>query len=332
MSPATLPANKQRLIYAVFPSRLQIWFDNGTRIESRSITIKKPELEKLAQQFSRACSVPESTEPFRTDRIGEQLFGALIAPVQKWLSGNETLAIEADDPLAGIAFEALKSPEGWYLDDKYTVSYSPGRSAEEKLHVPAKLGPGDRFLLLDASAASGPGYLPGHSALIKAVQQLPVSASVVPTRSSAPQAIARQLQLARALVFFGHGRPFGSGAALELSDGVLLTPRDLVPENTANLNLAFLAACSTGASQGGLLDSRSLVRTFVNGGVPATIASRWNVDSETTASLVSKFLTLYPGENTADALRSARLYTRKLHPHPYYWAAFGITGRTDPAR
>jgi CHAT domain-containing protein len=326
------PAHAQRAIYAVFPSRLQIWFVDGDRMESRSLSMKKAEIEKLVQKFLTACSVPETVASSKADEYGEQLFGALIAPIQDLLNAREPLVIETDDPVGAISFEAVKSPQGWYMDDRYLISYSPGVQVEEKLRSPSVLNRNDHFLLADASSASGSAYLPGHPVVVNAVQRLPYATSIVSTAQTSRNELAAQVRSARAMVFFGHGRPYGTGTALELSPGVLLTTRDLSPVTASNLTLVFLAACSTSASEGGLLDSRSLVRTFFNDGVPAVIASRWNVDSSTTASLVEDFLHAYPQASAPIALRHARLTIRKLHAHPYYWAAFSITGRTVASR
>jgi CHAT domain-containing protein len=79
-----------------------------------------------------------------------------------------------------------------------------------------------------------------------------------------------------------------------------------------------------------LLNNRSLVHAFLAGGVPDVVASRWNVDSEATAVLISDFYTRVAGAKSApDALFSARNQLLKTYNHPYYWAGLTITGKVN---
>jgi CHAT domain-containing protein len=81
-----------------------------------------------------------------------------------------------------------------------------------------------------------------------------------------------------------------------------------------------------------VLASDNLVRTLMAGGVPNVIASRWNVDSESTVELFQNFYAnLNRGETAAQALRGARqaLLEQADKSHPYFWAAFNLTGRPN---
>jgi CHAT domain-containing protein len=44
---------------------------------------------------------------------------------------------------------------------------------------------------------------------------------------------------------------------------------------------------------------------------------------------MTKFYTFLRENNPRDALRLAQLATKKQFAHPYYWAAFQLTGRAD---
>ena len=60
-----------------------------------------------------------------------------------------------------------------------------------------------------------------------------------------------------------------------------------------------------------------------------SIASLWSVNDQATAVLMTAFYQhLRAGASKAEALRRAQAETRAQYPHPYYWAAFVLTG--DP--
>jgi CHAT domain-containing protein len=96
--------------------------------------------------------------------------------------------------------------------------------------------------------------------------------------------------------------------------------------------LVALSACET------LLGSQSkgdeivgLNRAFIYAGASSVIASLWTVDDEATSLLMKAFQShLKQGMSNAAALQAAQAATRKKKPHPYYWAAFVLTG--DPGK
>ena len=62
---------------------------------------------------------------------------------------------------------------------------------------------------------------------------------------------------------------------------------DLRRDSLGRLQLAILAACSTGTTnENGLMDPRSLDNSFLAAGVPRIISSRWDVDSDSTTDLM----------------------------------------------
>jgi CHAT domain-containing protein len=106
-----------------------------------------------------------------------------------------------------------------------------------------------------------------------------------------------------------------------------LRGRDFVPGLFTQSQLVVLAACSTGKDLG-LLDTNGLVRNFLVAGVPAVIASHWNVDSQTTSTLMIEFYqNLARGKTIGSSMSEARAEVLKAKPHPYYWAGFSLYGR-----
>ena len=71
----------------------------------------------------------------------------------------------------------------------------------------------------------------------------------------------------------------------------------------------------------------SLNRAFLYAGTPSVMASLWSVDDKVTGLLMERFYThLRSGMSKAEALRQAQMDVRAEYPHPYYWAAFVLTG------
>jgi len=130
-----------------------------------------------------------------------------------------------------------------------------------------------------------------------------------------------------------NGRVFNRSLAVDRIQQVTGQP-------VRQMRLAVLAACSSGYSENGLWGPDSLVRSLLASGVPNVIASRWDVDSQSTGELFENFYTyLGQGETPAQALRHARIALRTAAPdllrgrskrtHPYYWAGFYLTGKAS---
>jgi len=117
-------------------------------------------------------------------------------------------------------------------------------------------------------------------------------------------------------------------------DGALEV-REVYGLDLRGADLATLSACQTqlGAHSGGD-EIVGLSRAFLYAGAATVAASLWSVDDEATAAFMQAFYAgLRDGLGKAEALRAAQAAVRgdKAHPewaHPYYWAAFTVTG--DP--
>jgi len=93
-------------------------------------------------------------------------------------------------------------------------------------------------------------------------------------------------------------------------------------------NLVVLSACQT--KIGKLSPGDEVVgmnRAFLYAGTPTVMASLWNVDDAATGLLMKQFYShLQAGMGKAEALQQAQMAVRKKYLHPYYWAAFSLTG------
>ena len=95
--------------------------------------------------------------------------------------------------------------------------------------------------------------------------------------------------------------------------------------------LVVLSACETGlgdVKNGG--DVIGLTRGFLYAGASSVVSTLWMVADETTKQLMLDFyrqLQQQSQQDIGEALTTAqRRIFRQVNPHPYYWAAFQLTG------
>ncbi len=102
-----------------------------------------------------------------------------------------------------------------------------------------------------------------------------------------------------------------------------------------NSQLVVLSACETAKGQirggEGLM---SIARYFMYAGAPSVVATRWQVNDQTTAFIMQNFYKyIYEGKTTAEALSQAQLdylaQAKGVSQHPFYWAAFTNFGYTQ---
>jgi CHAT domain-containing protein len=76
-------------------------------------------------------------------------------------------------------------------------------------------------------------------------------------------------------------------------------------------------------------DVVGLTRGFLYAGSRSIVASLWSVEDKSTAELMGAFYGNLSKLPKREALREAQLKTRQAFPHPFFWAAFELTGRGD---
>jgi CHAT domain-containing protein len=73
-------------------------------------------------------------------------------------------------------------------------------------------------------------------------------------------------------------------------------------------------------------DVVGLTRGFLYAGSNSIIASLWKVDDIATSQLMAEFYSRIGKTDKREALRKAQLTVRARYKHPYFWAAFQLTG------
>jgi CHAT domain-containing protein/tetratricopeptide (TPR) repeat protein len=263
----------------------------------------------------------------------QQLYEWLIAPLKPWLTTNK-LAIVPHGVLHYLPFAAL-STGARYLCDDYTIITLP--SASILRFLPQKRKPSTGTLL----ALGNPTTTEPLPSLPFAEQEVNAIASLYGTQpligaAATESAVFSQAGNAEILHLSVHGEfnkhnPLFSTlhlAADEEHDGRLEVHDIYALDLTQATNLVVLSACQTQLGELSRGDEVvGLNRAFLYAGTPSVIATLWSVQDDTTALFMERFYThLRSGIALAQALRQTQIEVRAEYPHPYYWAAFVLTG------
>jgi len=316
------PSSGIRLVYAAFPDGLQIWIRRDREIRSVWVPGTLGDLNQRVHDFAALCSTPYSTLE-SIHRQGAALYKTFVGPIASQLPPSGVVAVELDNVALGSVFlEAFRSPEEAYLAEKYSIVYSPGMWMERKLRAPAPITGREAFLLVDAAHD-----LPGKDAERKSITSYFSATRTIFSKAD----LIHFLPHSTVLHFIGHGKLNGNGTDLIFMNGETARAGDLRPSLLSGVRLAVLEACSTEVGKKhGLLDPASLVHSFLAGNASSVIASRWEVDSSATSWLMRSFYaSLRTNKSVALALANARKEALTTQPHPYFWAGFSLTGRTE---
>ncbi len=283
------------------------------------------------QHFRQALQDTRSTH--HRDLAGK-LYNRLVRPLEGSLTQRNILIV-AHGPLHYLPFNALHDGNG-YLIERYSLRLLPSASVLKYLKgvKPQTAG----TLLAFGNPDLGDSRLDLKHAQTEAqdvAKVLPNSRALV-RREASESAFKRYGEGFRYLHIASHGT-FHADSPLTSS---LLLAKDSTNDGTLtvgelysmrlNADLVTLSACETGLGKiANGDDVVGLTRGFLYAGSRSIVASLWKVDDEATAYLMTRFYGALKGTSKREALRLAQIETRKKYPHPYYWAAFQLTGEAN---
>ena len=345
--PGEVPKGVAVIAYGILPDRLLVWaVSNGSR-QFTEEAIRAEDLSELVREFREEL---ESSKEEGPPEAAERLYDVLIHPVAARIAGVGTLVFVPDEILHAVPFAALADGKtSRFLVQDHPVVVAP--SIALFLHATRSGSKHDRSTPLSILAVGDPAFdaaafpslprLPAAADEAKRIARL-YSEAVVLTGEEATRAVFLQ-EIGRQSVVHFAGHALTNDADLlrsrlllaadpERDDSGALFAEELYDRTFGRVNLVVLAGCATASGrisrgEGPL----SLARPFLAGGVPAVLATLWEIEDVPSAELLTMFHKgIVAGQAPEAALREAQIRMiespdRALRA-PTAWAGFTVAG------
>ena len=339
---AMLPPSTLLVYYVSLADRLLIWTISSTRFALIDSVVRGSDLSRLVVEHRDAIASRRAAPA-----ANAQLHRALIQPVADAISASRTVVFVADGELQQLPFAALKNPAtGRYLIEDVTIALTPSatffvsaltRQRERSREIKSAL-------LVGNPATAEASALPGAEAEASGAARFYPRHDVLRGAAATKERFVRQAPGYDVVHFGGHAL---ANAEYPLLSRLLFAPdtngdedalfaHEIARMRFPRTKVVVLAACSTAAgtiSRGeGII---SAARPFLGAGVPAVVASQWDVDDRATERLFLAFhRELSKRTDPALALRLAQIELLQSgdrdYAAPASWAAFVTLGSTAP--
>lgn len=354
-----LPAGVQLVQYVVGESQLMIWFVMRDRLVAAKSDVTADVLRGKVIAYLGELRTRGNLE--NLNRQASDLYQLLIAPISKQLDQNRALCIVPDGVLQDLPFASLVSPESKrYLIEDFTLVINPSASVFARTHdisLGKQGSESEPFLGLGNPRFNQQGFpklhpLPASEQELERIQSFYPQRLILNRRQATESALVKQIGNYEIVHLATHALSNKQSSMLSTIvladesysalgeqnpsqvafDGALQAHEiyRLKPERT---RLVVLSSCRSGLGDQSRNEALSgLAQAFLVAGVPTVIASLWDIDDESTASLMEKFHATHRVKKLAfgQALRQAQISFLQTAPprlrHPYYWATFIVTG------
>jgi CHAT domain-containing protein len=313
----------------------------------------RSQISGLARSFVTA--IRSGTD---TRSSGEELYKQLVRPV--FGPNVSSLIVVPDGPLHLVPFSAVMNEGGTYLTSQLTLSAAPSATIYYALsRAPKAEGARRPFLgvafspvtetttgaesatrgISDLRAGSLKPLRFGREEITEAAKVFgPKSVTLDGAHASEVAVKAEPLAEFKVIHLAAHGvsdemDPDRTALVLapgsESEDG-LWQARE-IRRTRLNADVVVLSACETGSGRlQGQEGVMNLARAFLTAGARSVVASLWDVDDRSTATLMESFYEhLKNGNSVTEALRQAQLDFIKTYgdkAKPNLWAGFEVIG------
>lgn len=318
----------------VLPDRLEVVLKLPQQaLRHYEARVAQTELEATVDTLLTELKRPYASQRLRS--TAQQVYEWLIRPAEADLAAQpiETLVFVLDGALRSIPVAALYDGQH-YLIENYSVALAPG------LQLPNPKPLQQRFRALIAGLSEARANFAPLNYVAEEVQQIEadIPSTVLLNQSFTRENFRQQLsRLPVSIVHIATHGQFSSNAAEtfilawdspinvnELSQ--LLQGQEV--SSPEPIELLVLSACRTAV--GDRRATLGMAGVAVRAGARSTIASLWNVDDNSGATLMGKFYEVLVQNpiSKAEALRQAQraLLADPLYTAPRYWAPFVLLG------
>jgi CHAT domain-containing protein len=300
-------------------------------LTSRDLSAIRLEKGRLTEEIKTFRKALENASSVSYEMLSRQLFNKLMKPVESSLH-TRNLIIVPHGALHYIPFYALHDDRD-YIIKRYSIRMLPSASVITYLQRQKVIKIGD-ILAFGNPDLGDPKYDLSYAQDEAIAVSKTRSHSKVFLRKEATETALKKFGAGFNYIHFAtHGefnedKPLKSALLLAMdaeNDGKLTV--DKLYSMKLDADLITLSACETGLGKiANGDDIVGLTRGFLYAGASSIVASLWKVDDLATSALMIDFYDALEKTNKREALRKAQLQNKKKYPHPYYWAAFQLTG------
>jgi CHAT domain-containing protein len=324
-----LPEGTTLLEYHVDEHGVVVWVVDRQRFKVVRVPGDRQSLVNQVRRFRSAITKMAPIKDIQSQAQG--LYRRLLEPARTEILGSR-LVIVPHGVLHYLPFTALRSSSGKWVVEDFAVSTLPSASVLRYL-TDKGVGAPARALVVGNPDLGVDLALPWAEREARMVGQREPGSTVL-VRGDATEAEAKKLLESVGLIHFAtHGELNENDP---LSSAVLLVPGGgedgrLEVREVFGLDLharlVVLSACETGLGKLSRGDELvGLQRAFLYAGTPAVVTTLWKVDDRASYELIRAFYNHLGGAGPVEALRQAQIETMATFPHPYSWAAFGLSG------
>ena len=303
------PSQDKLILFAVTSKHLRIF----------SAPIGRDQLNASIRTMRRKVA---AREPLDDNR----LYSSLIEPLEPLLQDHKVLAVIPSGPLYYLPFSALRKNNGGYLAERVSVCLL---TATEFPEVGRFASHGIPKSLL--ALANPDGTLPGASREVASLARLfSRSTSYVGDKATKDKINGNSDILHLATHGTLNGQDVNESYLQMAGKDGRLTTGEIYSLELGKVSLVTLSACQTALGEFNPgSEVASLSQAFSVAGSKTMLASLWQVEDESTASLMLAFYRhLLTGKSKAESLRLAQLDLLKQPrwSHPFFWAPFELIG------
>jgi CHAT domain-containing protein/tetratricopeptide (TPR) repeat protein len=310
---------------------LDAWFEayGDWQDALQKLIADKIDAEEYLQAQSKWFDAIEAVTGQLWQEVAEPVYAAL-----KSLKADQAFLITTG-LLALLPLHAAWRDEGGrreYFQDLLPISYIP--SARALAHARRNSKRADRLVAIDEPRPVNAPRLKSSHDEVLAISSHFHDPQILEQEKATRSAVLEALPEAQVAHFSCHGAanwgdPEKSGLLMARDE--VLTIKDLFELHLAGARLATLSACETGVPGMELPDEVvSLPSAFIRAGFAGAIGSLWTVRDDSTAQLMTSFYQIWrtEGKQPVQALAETQRELRedKRFRHPFYWAAFYMTG------
>ena len=330
-----LPADETLVSYYYDAKNLYAYVID--KVGLKAVKLNREGLEAEVQALRQAIQKRGAYQP-----PAKALHDRLIAPLVDKLTSKKLL-IAGHGVLHYLPFAALSNGQQ-FLVERYQLAFLPSASTLKFVgNIATQNKPGMLLAFGNPDLGDKQYDLAFAEKEAKEVGGLFGSSKVFLRKEASKQNLKEYGTGFRYLHFATHGKfeaanPLGSALLLASNSVDNLTDRLTIGELYSmrlDADLVTLSACETGLGDiANGDDVVGLVRGFLYAGANQVISTLWEIDDEATSHLMTNFYRQLKDGKTSKgaALRSSQLAAAKTYPHPYFWAAFQITGGAKEAK